>query len=103
MNEAGNDNFLGVAGWAIDGAAREPAGGVFVMIDEKLFPAVYGLQSQVNVDGHSYTDCGFSRLIPIDEIGPGSHQVSIAVLTRDGTGYYQPAPPRTFTTSQFFP
>jgi hypothetical protein len=103
LNEASNDKFLGVAGWAIDGPAREPAGGVFVMIDEKLFPAVYGLQAQVNVGGDSYTDCGFSRLIPIDEIGPGPHQVSIAVLTRDGTGYYQPPPSRTFATSQFFP
>jgi len=103
LNEASNDKFLGVAGWAVDGAAREPAGGVFVMIDEKLFPAVYGLQSQVNVDGYTCTDCGFSRLIPIDEIGPGPHQVSVAVITRDGTGYYQPTTPRTFATSQFFP
>ena len=103
LNEASNDHFLGVAGWAIDGAARKPAGGVFVMIDEKLFPAVYGLPADVVIDGRSYSDCGFSRLIPIDEIGPGPHQVSIAVLTRDGTGYYQPTPPRTFTTSQLFP
>jgi hypothetical protein len=34
---------------------------------------------------------------------PGPHQVSVAVITRDGSGYYQPTPPRTFTTSQFFP
>ena len=72
-------------------------------IDGKLFPAVSGLPADVVIDGRSCSDCGFSRLIPIDEIGPGSHQVSIAVLTRDGTGYYQPAPPRTFDTNQFFP
>jgi hypothetical protein len=103
LNEASNDTFLGVAGWAIDGAAREPAGGVFVLIDDKEFPAVYGLPKDVDVDGRAYVDCGFSRLIPIDEIGPGPHRVSIAVVTRDGTGSYQPTPPRTFSMNQFFP
>jgi hypothetical protein len=98
-----NDRFLSVAGWAIDGAAREAAGGVFVRIDEKLFPAVYGLQAQIDVDGRTYTGCGFTRLIPIAEIGPGAHQLSLVVITRDGRGYYQPTPPRAFTTSQFFP
>lgn len=103
LNEVLNDKYLRVAGWAIDGTAQEPAGGVFIQIDDKLFPAVSGLQPRIDADGHSCTDCGFSRLIPIDEIGPGSHQISITVLTRDGTGYYQPTPPRTFSTSQFFP
>jgi len=103
LSGAANDRYLSVAGWAIDGAAREPAGGVFVRIDERLFPAVYGLQAQIVVAGRTYTDCGFTRLIPIDEIGPGSHQVSVAVITRDGTSYYQPAGSRTFTMSQFFP
>jgi len=103
LSGASNDRYLSVSGWAIDGAAREPAGGVYVIIDGKLFPAIYGLPADIGSDGRSYTDCGYSRLIPIDEIGPGSHQVSIAVITRDGTGYYQPPPPRSFTTSQFFP
>lgn len=103
LGEANNDTFLKVAGWAIDAAAREPSGGVFVVIDEKLFPAVTGLPAAVESDGRSYADCGFSRLIPVDEIGPGSHEVSIAVLTHDGSAYFRPAAPRTFTTSQFFP
>ena len=103
LNAAHNDRYLSVAGWAIDSVAQEPAGGVFVIIDDKMFPAVSGLPADITSDGHSYTNCGFSRLIPIDEIGPGSHQVSIAVLTRDGKGYYQPAASRTFLMSQFFP
>jgi len=98
-----NDSYLSVGGWAIDGAARAPAGGVFVIIDDKLFPAAYGLPTDASVDGLSYPDCGFSRLIPIAEVGPGSHRVSIAVITRDGTGSYQPAAPRAFETGQFFP
>jgi len=98
-----NDRFLSVAGWAVDGSAREPAGGVYVIIDDKEFPAVYGLPTDLDIDGSTYVDCGFSRLIPIDEIGPGSHRVSIAVITSDGAGYFQPAAPRSFVTSQFFP
>lgn len=103
LDEAINDKYLKVAGWAIDAAARKPAGGVVVIIDEKLFPAVTGLPAAVESGGRSYADCGFSRLIPIDEIGPGSHQVSIAVFTRDGAAYYRPPPPRTFSVAQFFP
>ncbi|MDP1605025.1 MAG: hypothetical protein Q8M03_17385, partial [Legionella sp.] len=98
-----NDKYLLVAGWAIDGGAREPAGVVYVIIDDKVFPAVTGLPSDISSDGRSYADCGFSRLIPIDEIGPGSHQASIAVLTRDGTGYFQPSTPQSFSVGQFFP
>jgi hypothetical protein len=103
LDEAINDKYLGVSGWAIDGAAGEPAGGIYVMIDDKVFPAVTGLPTDIGNGGRSCADCGFSRLIPIDEIGPGSHQVSIAVITRDRKGYFQPPPPRSFATSQFFP
>jgi len=103
LSAAVNDSYLKVAGWAVDGFAREPAGGVFVIIDDKEFPAVYGLPTDVDIDGRAYFDCGFSRLIPIGEIGPGSHRVSIAVITSDRAGYFEPAAPRPFATSQFFP
>jgi len=103
LNAAGNDRYLSVTGWAIDGAAQGPAGGVFVIIDDKVFPAVYGLPSDVRGAAGPCDECGFSRMIPIAEIGPGPHELSTVVVTRDGTGYYQPAAPRTFATSQFFP
>jgi len=98
-----NDRFLSVSGWAIDGAARTAAGGVFIRIDEKLFPAAYGLRGRIEVDGRSYADCGFTRLIPVAEIGPGAHRISLIALTGDGTGAFQPTPPRRFATSDFFP
>lgn len=100
---ASNDRHLSVAGWALDGAADGTGGGVFVLIDDRVFPAVTGLPSDVAVDGRSCTDCGFSRLIPIDEIGPGAHQATIAVIAHDGSGYYQPPTPRAFAMSDFFP
>jgi hypothetical protein len=103
LNEEANSTFLSVAGWATDGTGSKPAGGVFVMIDDKVFPAVYGLPANIGPGGESCPDCGFSRLIPFTGIGPGVHTVSIVVLTRDRKGSYQPTPPRTFTTSQFLP
>jgi hypothetical protein len=103
LNEEVNSAYLSVAGWATDGTVSKPAGGVFVMIDDKVFPAVYGLPANIGSGGESCPDCGFSRLIPFTEIGPGAHTVSIVVTTRDRKGFYQPTPPRTFTTSQFLP
>lgn len=103
LNAAGNDRYLSVTGWAVDGAAQGRAGGVFVIIDDKVFPAVCGLPSDIRGGGRPCVDCGFSRLIPIAEIGPGPHELSTVVVTRDGTGYYRPAAPRTFTTGDFFP
>lgn len=98
-----NDSLLRVDGWAVDQAARRPAGGVYVRIDDKLFPAVYGLPATISVEGRAYEACGFSRVIPIAEIGPGPHEMSIIVITGDGTGYYEPAETQPFSVSQFFP
>ncbi len=103
LNETTNATHLRVDGWATDGAVTKPAGGVFVMIDGKLFPAVYGLPADSGSGAGSCPDCVFTRLIPIAEIGPGSHTVSIVVLTRDRDAYYLPAPPQSFATSRFFP
>lgn len=105
LNEASNSTHLRVSGWAITGEKQdaEPAGGVFVLIDEKVFPAVYGLPAQGDPGGGACADCGFSRLVPIAEIGPGTHTVSIVVLTPDRTGFSQPAPPQSFAVSDLFP
>jgi hypothetical protein len=103
LNDPSNTAWLNVAGWATDGTLSNPAGGVFVIVDDRAFPAVYGLPAALSADGDTCPDCGFSRLIPIDEIGPGPHQVTIAVVSRDGTGYYRPPAPRTFDARQFPP
>jgi hypothetical protein len=100
---AANDRYLGVGGWAIDGAARAPAGGVLVLVDDRVFPAVFGLPSAVDVGGRTYERAGFFRLIPVAEIGPGAHRVSVVALSADGRRSYRPAPPRTFATGDFFP
>jgi hypothetical protein len=104
LNESANTRHLLVAGWATDGTVSRPAGGVFVEVDGRLFPAAYGLQTSTGLGGDACRDCGFSRLIPISEIGPGpGHTVSIIVLTANRVGQYQPLPRLPFTLSQFFP
>ena len=103
LNGPDNTTHLAVSGWATEGTAAQPAGGVFVAIDGRLFPAVYGLPAELGFGGGSCPDCGFTRLIPVAEIGPGPHEVSVVAITRDGSGAYRPAGSRTFDTSQFFP
>lgn len=103
LNDLLNDRFLSVSGWALDGATGKAAGGVYVLLDDRLFPAPYGLPADLGGAERSCADCGFSRLIPVTEIGPGSHRVSIVVLSRDGKAYYRPTEPRAFAMNQFFP
>ncbi len=40
--------------------------------------------------GLAYRYSGFERAIPVSEIGAGSHELSIVVLTTDRKGYYRP-------------
>ena len=51
LNETANTTLLNVAGWATEGTAAQPAGGVFVMIDGRLFPAVYGVPAMIGFGG----------------------------------------------------
>lgn len=103
LNAPTNESLLEIAGWALDGPARTPAGGVYVLLDDRLFPAVCGLPAAIDADGRACENCGFSRLLPIAEIGPGTHRLSIVVITGDRQGYYRPLQLQPFDVSQFFP
>ena len=85
--------FIWVAGWAVDAANESTAGGVYIDIDGKLFPAFYGADRQ-DVANHfgtpSYRYSGFVRAILVPEIGAGAHDLSVVVLTSDKKGYYRP-------------
>jgi len=85
--------FIKVGGFALDTNNRSTAGGVYVDIDGKLFPAFYGTDRQDVADSlgvPSYRYSGFERAIPVSEIATGTHELSIVVLTADRKGYYQP-------------
>ncbi len=82
-----------ITGWAVDAEAEDVAGGVYVGIGDRLFPAFYGVDREDLAERYgipSYSDSGFRRAIPVSEIGTGTHELSVVVLTNDKTGYYRP-------------
>ena len=85
-------SFIQLVGWAVDADNESTAGGVYIDIDGKIFPAFYGTDRQ-DVAEHlgvpSYRYSGFERALPISEIGAGTHEVSFVVLTTDKKGYYR--------------
>ncbi len=89
----GEGSFVRVSGWAVDAANKSTAGGVYVDIDGKPFPAFYGTDRR-DVAASSgvapYRFSGFERDILVSEIGAGAHELSIVVLTADRKGYYRP-------------
>jgi hypothetical protein len=89
----GKDRFIIVRGWAVDADAKDLAGGVYVKIDGKLFPAFYGISREdvaQALGDPTYSNSGFERAIPISSIGSGVHKLSIIVVTSDKEGYYEP-------------
>lgn len=80
-------------GWAVDDENESTAGGVYVDVDGRLFPAFYGADRQDVADSSgvpSYRYSGFERAIPVSEIGAGAHELSVIVLTAGKTEYYEP-------------
>jgi hypothetical protein len=85
-------SFIKLTGWAVDDENESTAGGVYVDIDGRLFPAFYGMERQDVADAlgaPSYRYSGFERALPISEIGAGTHELSVVVLTADREGYYR--------------
>ena len=86
-------SFIELAGWAVDADNESVAGGVYVDVDGKLFPAFYGAErgdvaKSLGVPSYRYS--GFERAIPVSEIGGGTHELSVVILTADREGYYRP-------------
>jgi len=86
-------SVMGVGGWALDAANKSLAGGVYVDLDGGLFPAFYGTDRRDMADSSgvpSYRFSGFERDILVSDIGAGTHELSLVVLTNDRKGYYRP-------------
>ena len=80
-----------ITGRAIDFPAHEPAGGVFLLVDGKAYPASYGRTWSFRAgQAASVSDTTFRRLIPLADLGTGAHEVSVIVLTHDRKSYFQP-------------
>jgi len=86
------DNDAEVAGWAIDSAARKPAGGVDVVIDGKAYKAEYGSDRQDVSDFYKIADykkCGFSFIIPANSLSKGPHDIYLRVIASNGKTFQQ--------------
>lgn len=69
----------------------KPAGGVYIDIDEKLFPTLYG-RNRPDVsqffDVPEYQYSGYEGEILASEVGRGDHTLSLKILTNDKKEYY---------------
>jgi hypothetical protein len=84
------------AGWAVDWPIGDLAGGVTFIVDGVEHPARYGLPSAEAVKrlgSSKFFHAGFRCAVPVGELSPGLHMISLKVLTRDRTAVYK-SPPR---------
>ena len=84
-------NFM-VKGWAVDPAAKVPAGGVIVHVEDKDFVANYGAPRPdvaANLKNPDYVKTGFNVIIDSSAIGKGKHTLIFRVVTPDRKSYYQ--------------
>ncbi|MEO5357533.1 MAG: hypothetical protein H7844_09580 [Nitrospirae bacterium YQR-1] len=85
--------YIKIDGWAVDNIEKDIAGGVYIKIDDKLFPAFYGI-SRTDVAEHfmmhKYRYIGFEVNIPVSLIEKGVHKLSVIVLTKNRKHYFIP-------------
>ena len=82
---------LTVKGWAVDKPNEEKAGGVYIDIDENLYPAYYGIIRRDLLGTLNFatsTSYGFTCTIDTEELGKGRHILTIKILTNDRKSYY---------------
>ncbi len=81
--------YVEMRGWAVIG--NEAAGAVWMELDGKLRPAWYGEPRRDIAALFGRADdlpCGFTATIPQWELGKSWHELSLRILTRDHSGYY---------------
>ncbi len=78
--------YLEVRGWAVNGAAA-----VYMQLDGKLYPANYGRPRQdifILYRTPESAKSGYDWAYPSWKLGTGVHELSLKLLSPDGTGYY---------------
>lgn len=82
-----------VVGWAVDEAARDAAGGVYLEIDGHLYETKFPIARE-DVAQHfgvpAYKASGFELGVHTMELGKGRHELSIKILANDGKAHYAP-------------
>jgi len=91
---------VAVVGWAIDDQASAPAKTVFLDVDNQPYQqAVYGddsPQAVTALGSERYARCGFDAILDTTPLAPGSHSLTVRVVSADGTRLYAPGPPIDF-------
>jgi hypothetical protein len=85
------DQTIKISGWAVDGLAKKPAGGVLVAIDGKLLKTYYGANRSdvaVHFKNPNYKKCGWYIEIPVKILAPGNHKLSLKILSNDKLTYF---------------
>jgi hypothetical protein len=81
-----------LVGWAVDHEMKVPAGGVEILIDQRLLPAVYGIDRPdvVQYFKHAaYGRSGFTADVGEPAVETGPHTLVMRVLSADRSCYYQ--------------
>lgn len=82
------------SGWAVDTAGGSAAGGVYLVLDGKEYPAYYGIE-RTDIAAAQHNDrmvsCGFQRLIPAKNLASGRHAVALRILSADRRAVYEPS------------
>jgi hypothetical protein len=81
-----------VKGWAVDNHAKDVAGGVYIDVDGKLYPANYGMDRKDVAElfnDPSFRYSGYEGVIA--NLNQGHHLLSLRVLAKDMRAYYKPA------------
>ncbi len=98
---------VGVVGWAVDAAAGSPAKTVFIDVDGRPFQeAVYGDDSPAAVSALGdarYARCGFDAILDTTRLSSGLHELTVRVVSADGSRLYAPGPPVQFESGISLP
>jgi hypothetical protein len=90
----GNERVIAIRGWAVDDEAEDSGAGVWADVDGKSYAAVRCPRHDVAtyLSRPGYEDAGFTVGIPVSSLSAGSHQLSLKLLAKNKTYYYQTEP-----------
>lgn len=95
----GHVRSLGLDGWCVDEQAKARAGGVYMLLDGRAYPAFYGTR-RIDVAAFfrrpEYERSGFFRVIELPRLRPGRHSLSVVAVSHDRRRSFAPANPVVF-------
>ena len=85
--------FVVVTGWGVDARAGKVARDVYLVLDDQFaFPTAYGISRPdvaMSLGNQAYDDSGWLTTITINGLTTGTHEVSLWIISSDGSICYQ--------------